>query len=561
MFNFFFALFGGLYYGGRYAIEKGNDYAYEMSMVKCRRLSQYYEEMLRADGYTTDEIEEYVLNGENYNEICENFAEDFQYIYGDDWKSILHIPSQLDGGQHNDSRWVYRLILASKGKLDFSFFISGYEIPYVTAITEKKRYEQWCRQQYLVKFCKRIEFRLNEALKEIYPEMEYVTFAIYGISDYFRVTLSRLLDTDNTQYLLLRDFRRLLTFYEEKLQADWFTKKKVEEYVLSGENYEKICQEFEEDFQCVYGDDWKSFLRIPPFKDNEQYFDVYWVQKLILASKGKVEPGFFLDNGYKLVYAKAIKKEDRHEKRRRRQLHLKFCERIELRLNKVLKETYPDIGYVTFDRHCVWSNADGHYIYRVTLSELLQTNLASHLPSQDYQKLSRYYEEKLQADEDTTKEVKEYVLSGENYDEIYEAFKEDFQYVYGDDWKSVIEIPPKSQCPCRACDTDSDVYWVYRLLLASKGKIDLLFFSSGGYRITYDKAIRKEKGGQRRRLKFCKRIELRLNEILKRTNPEMGYVAFAIYGAGRGSDRRVSLAELCKSQGVQFDLLSNCQIS
>ncbi len=36
MFNFFFALFGGLYYGGRYAIEKGNRNAFEASMNKDR---------------------------------------------------------------------------------------------------------------------------------------------------------------------------------------------------------------------------------------------------------------------------------------------------------------------------------------------------------------------------------------------------------------------------------------------------------------------------------------------------------------------------------------------
>ncbi len=51
MFNFFFALFGGLYYGGRYAIEKGNRNAFEASMNKDRLL--YYHQRTSTRQNTT----------------------------------------------------------------------------------------------------------------------------------------------------------------------------------------------------------------------------------------------------------------------------------------------------------------------------------------------------------------------------------------------------------------------------------------------------------------------------------------------------------------------------
>lgn len=79
----------------------------------------------------------------------------------------------------------------------------------------------------------------------------------------------------------------------DKIRATVYERNDADAYVLSGTNYDEICQRFQKDFEYVYGSNWKDLLRIPPYKI-ERYeiisenYPAYWVSQLILADQGKL---------------------------------------------------------------------------------------------------------------------------------------------------------------------------------------------------------------------------------------------------------------------------------
>ena len=56
------------------------------------------------------------------------------------------------------------------------------------------------------------------------------------------------------------------------------------------------------------------------------------------------------------------------------------------------------------------------------------------------------------------------------------------RYALGNDWKSKLQIPKGYTCKTLAMYPDKHEYWIYHLLLARQGKIDI-FISSSGYGI------------------------------------------------------------------------------
>ena len=108
---------------------------------------------------------ELVLSGNHFDDICNWFSEDFQYVFGDDWKEKLRIPPKvpvLDPKIYksdaysfllpvNHITWVYHLLLARKGKIDKDIPGFGYPIGGVG-------YKDMC-----VKFAERIEHNLINA--------------------------------------------------------------------------------------------------------------------------------------------------------------------------------------------------------------------------------------------------------------------------------------------------------------------------------------------------------------------------------------------------------------
>lgn len=86
------------------------------------------------------------------------------------------------------------------------------------------------------------------------------------------------------------------------------------------------------------------------------------------------------------------------------------------------------------------------------------------------------------ADLETRERTKEYIRCGKHFEDICNALCDDLRYVLGADWKSKLQIPKGYAWKTLALYPDRHEYWIYHLLLAKQGKIDI-FISSSGYGI------------------------------------------------------------------------------
>lgn len=142
MFNLFTALFGGLYYGGKYTHEKSKINKYEKRMEEYEKSYNDLQSALCISFNSEQQIKEYILSGNHYEEICRQYAEDFKFVFGSKWEYILRIPPlppvlnpkvyKHDAYSFyvpcNHIYWVYRLMLASRGKVDHGLLTQGYSV-------------------------------------------------------------------------------------------------------------------------------------------------------------------------------------------------------------------------------------------------------------------------------------------------------------------------------------------------------------------------------------------------------------------------------------------------
>ena len=132
MLNFFVTLFNGLYHAGRYFIEGSNEMAYNHNSKLREARIQELERKIRASTELTVSTEEYIRCGQYFEDICNEFKEDFEFILGDGWKDELNIPNGYYATYHptvsHHSFWVYHLILAKKGKMDGFKIRSGFPV-------------------------------------------------------------------------------------------------------------------------------------------------------------------------------------------------------------------------------------------------------------------------------------------------------------------------------------------------------------------------------------------------------------------------------------------------
>ena len=76
--------------------------------------------------------------------------------------------------------------------------------------------------------------------------------------------------------------------------TDYNTEVWARKYLLSGDNYEEICNKFGEYFKYVLGDDWKNKLDIPNGYSLDYRISMYpkqhvfWVYNMLLAEKSKI---------------------------------------------------------------------------------------------------------------------------------------------------------------------------------------------------------------------------------------------------------------------------------
>lgn len=165
MFEIFILLFGGIYFGIKYINDKNKAKESENKLKEMQIRREYIQNKYCADMETSLKIKEYILCGEHFNEICDTFESDFQYVFGDDWREKLRIPPKppiLDPKIYksdaysflmpiNHIYWVYHLMLAKEGKIDRNVVFHGYGIG---GVLEK---------DMNIRFAKCIEDRLIES--------------------------------------------------------------------------------------------------------------------------------------------------------------------------------------------------------------------------------------------------------------------------------------------------------------------------------------------------------------------------------------------------------------
>ncbi len=133
MFDILIALFGGIYFLGKYTYEKITD---TNATINTQQLLNRRENLKILYGASYDfqsKTKEYIYSGEHFEDICNSLATDLKYVFGSEWKSILNIPngyrvnySILYPSMHE--YWIYHLLLAKQGKIDSMIFFDGYNI-------------------------------------------------------------------------------------------------------------------------------------------------------------------------------------------------------------------------------------------------------------------------------------------------------------------------------------------------------------------------------------------------------------------------------------------------
>lgn len=132
MVEFFIALFGGLYYGGRYLGEKTLEHKHDMAVATRQKLREHIINTYCVDRNENLNNRAYVNT--NFDKICDEFKEELTYALGDDFKPEFSkpIPRECRGiDWSGDPRvWLYRLVLASRGKIDddLAIWSSGYHL-------------------------------------------------------------------------------------------------------------------------------------------------------------------------------------------------------------------------------------------------------------------------------------------------------------------------------------------------------------------------------------------------------------------------------------------------
>ena len=164
MLEFFIAFIGGLHYGSKYANEKSKLRSVNKSQ-KNRADALADIQLKYAANFETEQwAKDFVSSGKHFGDICDWFADDFRYVFGDSWETKLTIPTptlpmvRIYGKNnypwHMPSAhvlWVYHLLLASKGKIDSKALTCGFPIG---GVGEKNM---------TVKFTERIEKHLLES--------------------------------------------------------------------------------------------------------------------------------------------------------------------------------------------------------------------------------------------------------------------------------------------------------------------------------------------------------------------------------------------------------------
>ena len=148
MLDFFIALFGGLFYRTKLASDKSKIKDFDDKLSNDNQRRNELKSKYKASYELLNKIERYLISGKNYDEICNNFADDFEFVYGSNWRKKILIPHGYRGKPDSiyfplsDVYWVYNLILADNGKMDVFKMYDGFVVSSIDNQDRDRKYAQ-----------------------------------------------------------------------------------------------------------------------------------------------------------------------------------------------------------------------------------------------------------------------------------------------------------------------------------------------------------------------------------------------------------------------------------
>lgn len=154
MFDFFIALFGGLFMGKKVASDNRSVKQYERKAEDSKKMNEDFRVRVGASHELEQEIAARILSGTETDAIYTELEEDLQFILGDaSLRRKFAIPTRPRHGGIGDYRdpayWALQLLLAHKGKVSWNAYLYGFPIG---GEAEKDRN---------IKICQRIEYNLQ----------------------------------------------------------------------------------------------------------------------------------------------------------------------------------------------------------------------------------------------------------------------------------------------------------------------------------------------------------------------------------------------------------------
>lgn len=169
MFEFFIALFGGAYYGGKIAVEQQQHQKFEKWNDTRRDID------IKLGNFNRNEIFQTLEDSERRWNLLNIISEDLKEVFGDSWKEELN---SCEFARQTDMRiqpWgiVYHIILSKKGAIDT--LVGRYNLDFVSEFQRnriikagkvlerniRKRYPQlslvFCPQTDFVKRGRKVE--------------------------------------------------------------------------------------------------------------------------------------------------------------------------------------------------------------------------------------------------------------------------------------------------------------------------------------------------------------------------------------------------------------------
>lgn len=156
MFEFFIALFGGLFYTGKILSDKSKIDEAERDFNESVELDKAIRKEVEAPADVVASVKQKVYKT-TFAELRNELKDDLMFVYGENYETVC---------KGITNYWAYNLLLSHMGKADWDAFAFGFQLGGEKTISND------------IKFCQRIEQNLNDngvGLK-LYLNPKYSTY-------------------------------------------------------------------------------------------------------------------------------------------------------------------------------------------------------------------------------------------------------------------------------------------------------------------------------------------------------------------------------------------------